>query len=89
MDIGAFVERLATTGGTIGVDSGPSHIAVALGLRHVQIYNVPTSWRTGPQVRHGASHQVSVEAQPTPSVDAVWAAWLATLATTAAAASAP
>ena len=40
--------------GAIGVDSGPSHIAVALGLPHVQIYNFPTAWRTGPQARHGA-----------------------------------
>ena len=59
----------------IGVDSGLSHIAVALDLPHVQIYNLPTAWRTGPQARHGASHQVSIEARPTPSVDAVWAAW--------------
>ena len=44
----------AATGGAIGVDSGPSHIAVALDLPHVQIYNYPTSWRTGPQPRHGA-----------------------------------
>ena len=29
--------------GVIGVDSGPSHIAVALDLPHVQIYNVPTA----------------------------------------------
>ena len=26
---------------------GLSHIAVALGLPHVQLYNFPTSWRTG------------------------------------------
>lgn len=75
MDLGAFIERLAATGGAVGVDSGPSHIAVALDLPHVQIYNHPTSWRTGPQVRHGHRHQVSIEARPTPAVDAVWAAW--------------
>ena len=77
MDLGAFIDRLAATGGAIGVDSGPSHIAVALDLPHVQIYNHPTSWRTGPQVRHGHRHQVSVEARPTPPVDTVWAAWQA------------
>jgi len=60
----------------IGVDSGLSHIAVALDLPHVQIYNFPTAWRTGPQPEHGHRHQVSVQAQPTPSVDAVWDAWL-------------
>ena len=78
MDIGAFVDRLATTGAVVGVDSGPSHIATALGLRHVQIYNFPTAWRTGPQPRHGASHQVSVEGTPTPDVETVWSAWHAT-----------
>ncbi|MCE9658350.1 MAG: lipopolysaccharide heptosyltransferase I [Burkholderiales bacterium] len=75
MDLGALIDRMAATGGAIGVDSGPSHIAVALDLPHVQIYNHPTAWRTGPQVRHGHRHQVSIEAQPTPDVDAVWAAW--------------
>ena len=75
MDLGAFIDRLAATGGAIGVDSGPSHIAVALDLPHVQIYNHPTAWRTGPQDRHGHRHQVSIEARPTPPVDAVWAAW--------------
>ena len=78
MDIGAFVDRLATTGAVVGVDSGPSHIATALGLRHVQLYNFPTAWRTGPQSRHGAAHQVSVEGRPTPDVEAVWSAWQAT-----------
>ncbi len=78
MDIGTLVDRLATTGAVVGVDSGPSHIATALGLRHVQIYNFPTAWRTGPQPRHGASHQVSVEGRPTPDVEAVWSAWQAT-----------
>jgi len=75
MDLGAFIDRLAAAAGVIGVDSGPSHIAVALGLPHVQIYNHPTSWRTGPQPRHGAGLQVSVEDEPTPSVGVVWSAW--------------
>lgn len=75
MDLDALVDRLGATQGVIGVDSGLSHIAVALDLPHVQLYNWPTAWRTGPQAAHGHRHQVSVEAQPTPSVDAVWAAW--------------
>jgi len=75
LDIGELIERLAASAGAIGVDSGPSHIAVALGLPHVQIYNFATAWRTGPQVQHGARHQLSVEGQPTPDVAAVWAAW--------------
>ena len=57
----------------IGVDSGLSHIAVALNLSHVQIYNFDTAWRTGPQP---SAHQVSVVDQPAPTVDAVWQAWL-------------
>jgi heptosyltransferase-1 len=77
LDLGAFIDRLAQTGGAIGVDSGPSHIAVALDLPHVQIYNVPTAWRTGPQARHGARHQASIEGTPTPTVQAVHGAWQA------------
>ena len=61
--------------GVIGVDSGLSHVAVALDLPHVQIYNFPTSWRTGPQAAHGHAYQVSVEGTPTPAVDTVWNAW--------------
>jgi heptosyltransferase-1 len=38
--------------GVIGVDSGLSHIAVALDLPHVQIYNFDTAWRTGPPESH-------------------------------------
>ena len=75
MSLDAIVDRLGGTAGVIGVDSGLSHIAVALDLPHVQIYNFPTAWRTGPQPEHGHRHQVSVQAQPTPTVDAVWAAW--------------
>jgi len=75
MSLDAIVDRLGGVAGVIGVDSGISHIAVALDLPHVQIYNFPTAWRTGPQPEHGHRHQVSVQGQPTPSVDAVWAAW--------------
>ncbi len=77
MSLDAIVDRLGGVAGVIGVDSGLSHIAVALDLPHVQIYNFPTAWRTGPQPEHGHRHQMSVQAQPTPSVDAVWGAWLA------------
>ena len=44
----ALTRQLADCAGVIGVDSGVSHIAVALGLPHVQIYNFDTAWRTGP-----------------------------------------
>ena len=75
MSLDALVDRLGAAQGVIGVDSGLSHIAVALDLPNVQLYNWPTAWRTGPQAAHGHRHQVSVQARPTPSVDAVWAAW--------------
>ena len=63
---------MAQCTGVIGVDSGLSHIAVALDLPHVQIYNFDTAWRTGPV---GLTRQCSVVDCPTPSVDAVWQAW--------------
>ncbi|HEX6706634.1 MAG TPA: lipopolysaccharide heptosyltransferase I [Albitalea sp.] len=75
MDLDTLTDRMGAAHGVIGVDSGLSHIAVALDLPHVQIYNFPTSWRTGPQAAHGHSHQVSIEGQPVPPVAAVWEAW--------------
>ncbi|WP_395688979.1 lipopolysaccharide heptosyltransferase I [Caenimonas koreensis] len=73
MDLGALTDRLAACAGVIGVDSGLSHIAVALDLPHVQIYNFDTAWRTGPPASH--AKQRSVFAQPAPSLDAVWQVW--------------
>ena len=75
MNLDTLVDRLGSCQGVIGVDSGLSHIAVALNLPHVQIYNFPTAWRTGPQHAHGHVHQVCVEASPTPSFETVAAAW--------------
>lgn len=79
MSLDALTDALATCTGVIGVDSGLSHIAVALDLLHVQIYNFDTAWRTGPlRLPNPGSdaHQCSVFAQPEPSVDVVWQAWL-------------
>jgi heptosyltransferase-1 len=73
LDLGSLTDRLAACAGVIGVDSGLSHIAVALDLPHVQIYNFDTAWRTGPTAHH--ERQVSVYAQPTPTIQAVWDAW--------------
>ena len=73
MDLGALADRLAGTAGVIGVDSGLSHIAVALDLPHVQVYNFDTAWRTGP----ATARQRSVVAPAAPSVAAVWEAWKA------------
>lgn len=61
MALDAVTDSLAQCVGVIGVDSGLSHIAVALDLPHVQIYNFDTSWRTGPQK---ANLQISVYATP-------------------------
>ena len=72
LDLGRLVDRMAGCAGVIGVDSGLSHVAVALDLPHVQIYNFDTAWRTGPMQR---ARQVSVYAQPTPSVESVWQGW--------------
>jgi len=71
MALDALVDALATTAGVIGVDSGLSHIAVALDLPHVQIYNFDTAWRTGV----ANAHQQCVFATPCPSVDSVWQVW--------------
>ncbi len=72
MALDALTDTMARCAGVVGVDSGLSHIAVALGLPHVQIYNFDTAWRTGPQ---DDARQVSVVASPQPEVDAVWQAW--------------
>jgi len=74
LGLDALTDRLGACAGAIGVDSGLSHLAVALDLPHVQIYNFDTAWRTGPI---NPARQRSVFAQPTPSVSAVWQAWLA------------
>lgn len=74
LSLDALTERMAHCAGAIGVDSGLSHIAVALDLPHVQIYNFDTAWRTGPPE---GGRQRSVFATPTPDVDAVWQAWQA------------
>jgi heptosyltransferase-1 len=76
MSIDNLMQAMASTAGVIGVDSGLSHIAVALNLPHVQIYNFDTAWRTGPiGSADEAIRQRSVVDFPTPSVDAVWSLW--------------
>jgi heptosyltransferase-1 len=72
LDLASVADRIASCAGVIGVDSGLSHIAVALGLPHVQIYNFDNAWRTAPV---GSPDQLAVYAQPTPSLAAVWDAW--------------
>lgn len=78
LSLDTLVDALGACVGVVGVDSGLSHIAVALDLPHVQLYNFDTAWRTGPWA--GMTRQRSVVARPTPSVAAVWQAWLAVTA---------
>jgi heptosyltransferase I len=72
LPLDALTDRLALCAGAIGVDSGLSHVAVALDLPHVQLYNFDTAWRTGPL---HLARQCSVFAQPEPAVQQVWEAW--------------
>ena len=74
LDLGQLTDRLASCHGVVGVDSGLSHIAVALDLPHVQVYNFDTAWRTGPLPPQ--RRQRSVFGAPAPDVDTVWQAWL-------------
>jgi heptosyltransferase-1 len=76
-DLVELTQRLAACAGVVGVDSGVSHIAVALGLPHVQIYNFDTAWRTGPK---GCAWQQSIFAKPTPSTATVLSALAACMA---------
>lgn len=77
MSLDALVDCMGATQGVVGVDSGLSHLAVALNLPHVQLYNFPTAWRTGPLPEHGHRHQVSVGGigATLPTLEAVEAAW--------------
>ncbi len=72
LGLDALTDAMAQCAGVIGVDSGLSHIAVALDLPHVQIYNFDTAWRTGPAP---GPRQCSVLGRPSPSLDQVWRAW--------------
>lgn len=72
LGLAEVMDAMALCAGVIGVDSGLSHMAVALDLPHVQIFSQPRAWRAGPV---GRVHQVSVGGDFVPDVDAVWNAW--------------
>jgi heptosyltransferase-1 len=76
MALPQVMDAMAASGGVIGVDSGLSHLAVALNLPHVQIFSQPRAWRAGPV---GQPHQVAVGGEGAPDVDTVWNAWQAVL----------
>lgn len=74
MSLAELPQRMAACAGVIGVDSGLSHLAVALDLPHVQIFSQPRAWRAGPV---NTPHQLPVGGAQAPSVDEVWRAWQA------------
>ncbi len=78
MQLPQVLNEMATCEGVIGVDSGLSHMAVALGLPHVQLFSQDRAWRAGPVPVEagGAPYQVAVGGAHAPSVDVVWQAWL-------------
>ncbi len=72
MALAQVLDAMGGAAGVIGVDSGLSHMAVALDLPHVQIFSQPRAWRAGPV---GRQHQVAVGGDAAPDVAAVWQAW--------------
>ncbi len=72
MGLSDLLYAMSTCQGVIGVDSGLSHLAVALGLPHVQIFSHDRAWRAGPV---GTPHQLAVGGAQSPSVQDVAEAW--------------
>lgn len=72
LTLAQVLDRMVGAAGVVGVDSGLSHMAVALGLPHVQMFSQPRAWRAGPV---GRLHQVAVGGDAAPDVDTVWQAW--------------
>ena len=72
MSLAHLMDQMAGAAGVVGVDSGLSHLAVALDLPHVQIFSQPRVWRAGPV---GQLHQLAVGGDMAPDVPAVWQAW--------------
>jgi heptosyltransferase I len=75
------LDHMAASHGVVGVDTGLSHLAVALGLPHVQIFSQDRAWRAGPV---GKGHQRSVGGDSAPDVKTVWQTWQAVSSPTAA-----
>ena len=72
LTLAEVAQRMAMCSGVVGVDSGLSHMAVALDVPHVQIFSQARAWRAGPV---GCAHQVAVGGNAAPGVDVVWNAW--------------
>jgi hypothetical protein len=74
LSLAQVAQRMAACAGVVGVDSGLSHLAVALDAPHVQIFSQPRAWRAGPV---GCAYQVALGGKAAPSVQEAWSAWLA------------
>jgi heptosyltransferase I len=72
MGLSDLLSAMSLCSGVIGVDSGLSHMAVALNLPHVQIFSQDRSWRAGPV---NCAYQLAVGGKHTPDVEEVWQAW--------------
>ena len=84
-----LAQGLMQTVGAVGVDSGLSHLAVALDLVHVQIYRFDTAWRTGPldcAYQRSVFQPQALQHLPSVAVDEVWLTWCQCLAAKAASA---
>jgi len=77
LSLDALALRMSASAGVIGVDSGLSHLAVALDLPHVQIFSQDRAWRAGPV---GRDYQRAVGGAQAPDVAQVWDAWQAAVA---------
>ncbi len=78
MALPQVLDHMAASHGVVGVDTGLSHLAVALGLPHVQIFSQDRAWRAGPV---GNGHQRAVGGNGAPDVKTVWQTWQAVSAT--------
>ena len=72
LSLDALAVRMAGSAGVIGVDSGLSHLAVALDLPHVQIFSQDRAWRAGPV---GCDYQAVVGGAQAPDLAQVWDTW--------------
>ena len=69
MKLAAVQAEMAQASLVVGVDSGLSHLAIALCLPVVQIFSQPRVARAGPVA---CAHQQAVGGAHVPSVDEVW-----------------
>ncbi len=72
MGLAQVLDCMSSSVGVVGVDSGLSHLAVALNLPHVQLFSQPRAWRAGPV---GQAHQRAIGGDHAPTSDEAWQAW--------------